>query len=91
MGYLAKDNSLIEPPYQEGQVGEDIKFTCKSWEDPMWFFSSRMSEPLETLQLLRIKDAQTSDSGLYFCHGSYTDESNFFIAEAELIVFGEFT
>jgi len=86
------DDNAIEPYYFEGEVGEEAKFTCKSWDEPLWFFNTTVSEPLDNdrMNIIRFKNLQSSHSGLYYCYGSYDDDSTFFIAKAELLVISKY-
>jgi len=84
-----RDDSRISPPKVVTEVGKDVEFTCESFDEPFWYINDLTSSPVKypTIQLSQL---QCSNSGQYFCLGTYDEYSAFFLAMAYLYVYGEF-
>jgi len=85
---LEEDNSRITPQEDIQSYGNNATFQCKSGGPSRWFVNSLTdlipnsgrSNPLW------VKSVSYSDSGTYYCYGSYYDTNETFLAKANLIV-----
>ena len=80
------------------EVGRGVIFLCNSRiidsSNTKWFFDSgptseynAYAERLDSS--LRVFPARVNNSGIYTCHGLYKNKKKFFLAQAELKVFGK--
>ncbi len=73
-------------------AGEEITFYCDSVNTPKWYFRTTVGDPIQSHSFkhyLEIQNVQSAQGGYYFCYGSYFLNSDFFLAQAELIVYGK--
>ena len=83
------DNSRITPPILEKEVGEEAEFICDSYKEPYWYINDLQSEP-SISPFVQIGNLKPSNSGYYYCLGTYEAGSVLFLATAELLVYGKF-
>ena len=86
---------MIKPPFLEAILGSTVNFSCTSWSKVEWSFNGRPVQPKakqsgDHVYTLTIPKIELKDSGYYKCSGVSFDTANFFVAIADLLIFGKF-
>ena len=65
---------MIEPIYNEVNVGDNTTFTCNSIGEVTWYYSGKNEEPIAlhiTKKELKLTSVTFKSAGYYFCYGHY--------------------
>jgi len=84
-----KDDSSIYPSEHKVNLGDSVTFSCNSYGENIWYFSSTAEEPLSHLPILKLVRVRSNHSGKYYCYG--LGSSKPFVAEAVLKVYGKYS
>ena len=89
---------MIFPKVSRTYVGLTTSFFCNSSWFTAWFFSRQKIFPQNNITFtimdfdrLTIKYVNLTNTGYYFCFGTYPRSSTYYIAMAELLVYGMLT
>ena len=85
-----KDDNKIKPSKLKSDVGEKASFKCDSEVDVQWYFKSTQGEPIEWGTNLIFQELKSRQSGYYYCYGKYPKKKHYFLAKAELKVYGNY-
>lgn len=61
---------------------------CRSMRDTRWYYNSLKTIPISTDSKLIIPKVQLSDTGDYYCYGSYHISRGYFLAKVKVNVYG---
>ena len=87
-----KNNSRITPSSLRIDIGNDVTFSCNTWDPPKWYHNTFKTEPMVSGGLtneLVLNNLHSQNGGDYYCYGSYHEDSHFFLAKATLKVYSK--
>lgn len=90
--FLVQDDSKIYPSKQKTTSGGNVTFYCNS-SNAIWYYQYFRNinswQFIIVGSMLERKLVRYSDTGYYYCYGSYSNSSKHFIAITQLNVHGK--